>query len=127
MELYVNSKQPKIIDSIQNFLDINKKTIILKNTNTTDCANIGKVANQIQNYLNENGLNVHVGRYFNGKTLSDAKLEILDNDTKEPLYVYVKTRKKVLNKRVEREGNFIREFIDYKYNLSMEFEALRLW
>lgn len=142
MNMYLNGSQKEIIKCINDFLKENK-TITLKDTNTTDCANIESVARKIEEYLYKNGFNLHVSRYFNGKTISNSKLEILDSE-RNPLYVYISTRKKAIDKyRVVDDKvttvkqivlgelkdisiQSIREYITYKYNLSLTYDCLSL-
>ena len=128
MEMHLNNKQEGIINHINNFLNENGKSIILENTNMTDCTIIEHcIGREIEKYLNDKGLNVRVARYFNGKKLSNSKLELLDRDNvNNSLGVYITTRRKLLNEYRECEGEYIREYKTYKYNLSMTYESIIL-
>lgn len=128
MEMYLNNKQEEIINCINDFLKENGKSITLENTNMTDCTIIEHcIGKEIEKYLNSKGINVRVGRYFNGKNLSNSKLEVLGrDDVNNSLGVYISTRRKILNKHRETEGEYIREYITYKYNLSMSYDLIRL-
>lgn len=142
METYLNEKQEGIINCINDFLKDNK-VVVLKDTNTTDCANIESVAEKIKSHLSKNGFNLYVSRYFNGNKLSNSKLEILD-DERKPLCIYINTRKKVIEKRRESDDKittmkqyilgeirdvsmkYVREYITYKYNLSLTYDYIVL-
>ncbi|MDU3410049.1 hypothetical protein [Clostridium sp.] len=128
MEMYLNNKQEGIISHINNFLKENGKSITLENTNMTDCTIIEHcIGKEIEKYLNGKGFNVRIARYFNGKTLSNSKLEVLDRDNiNNSLGVYIATRRKLLSEYRETNREYIREYKTYKYNLSMSYDVIRL-
>lgn len=146
MEMYLNDKQEEIINYINKFLEINKKVILLENINMTDCAIIENcIASKIEKYLKENGFNIIVARYFNGKKFSNSKIEVLDKDNNnKPLGIYICTKRKLVDSRKETDDKivtwkqviygeekeiktqYVREYKTYKYNLSMNYQSIIL-